>query len=99
MPRWCSLLTEDVSKKKQELEQLRNAEKKYQSLIGKRNELNDIARVIREERDLLNEKRKELREQMDENKKKRDGLVSKMKKHKELRNEYQRQKKKTGGCF
>ena len=72
-------MMEDVSKKKQELEQLRNAEKKYQSLIGKRNELNDIARVIREERDLLNDKRKELREQMDKNKKERARmLVSKL---------------------
>ncbi len=40
-------------------------EKKYQSLIEKRNELNDVARLIREERDMLNDKRKEYKEVMD----------------------------------
>ena len=86
-------MSDDTSQKKQELEQLRNAEKKYQSLIEKRNELNDVARVIREERDLINEKRKELRDQMEKNKQERDDLVTKMKQHKELRNGYQQQAK------
>jgi len=82
-----------TNNKKEEQEQLRNAEKKYQSLIEKRNELNDIARLIREERDMLNKKRKELKEQMEKNKKERDELVAKMKHHKELRNQLQQQAK------
>jgi len=87
------LLVQDDAKKKKELEELKNAEKKFQSLIQKRNELNDIARVIRDERDMLNEKRKDIKEHMDKNKKERDELVSKMKHHKELRNNYQKQAK------
>ena len=86
-------MTETTSKKKQELEELKNAEKKYQSLIQKRNELNDIAKVVREERDMLNEKRNELREQMKKAKEERDTLVTHMKEHKELRNTYQQQAK------
>ncbi|GAH08370.1 unnamed protein product, partial [marine sediment metagenome] len=82
------LLAEDGTKKKKELEELKNSEKKFQSLIQKRNELNDIARVIRDERDMLNEKRKDIKTHMDKNKKGRDEIVSKMKQHKELRNNY-----------
>lgn len=82
---------EDVSKKTQE--QLKNAEKKYQSLIEKRNELNDIAKLVREERDMINEKRKELRELSEKCKKERDELVAKMRLHKELRNKLQQQAK------
>ncbi len=89
----CFLTDENAQKKKEELEQLRNAEKKFQQLIVKRNELNDIARVLREERDMLNAKRKELREDMKKNKKERDDIVAKMRKHKELRNQYQQQAK------
>jgi uncharacterized coiled-coil DUF342 family protein len=40
--------------KKEDLEQLKNAEKKYQSLIEKRNELNQVAKQFRDERDMLN---------------------------------------------
>ena len=49
----------EESSNKQELEQMRDAEKKYQSYVQKRNELNDMARVLREERDMLNNSRKE----------------------------------------
>ena len=86
-------MAENVSKKKKELEELRNAEKKFQALIQKRNELNDKAKVFREERDMLNEKRKELRETMKKGKEERDKLVEEMRKHKELRNTYQQQAK------
>ena len=51
---------EDNSKKKKELEQLRNSEKKYQAYIQRRNELNDLAKVLREERDMVNQKHKEI---------------------------------------
>ena len=78
---------------KKEIEQIKDAEKKYQSYIEKRNELNDMARVLREERDMVNEKRKEIKEKMDKVKKKRDELVSKMRQHKEIRNKLQQQAK------
>jgi len=39
--------------KREEIEQIKDAEKKYQSFIQRRNELNDMAKVIREERDMI----------------------------------------------
>lgn len=86
-------MAETTSLKKQELEQLKNAEKKFQSLIQKRNELNDMAKIVREERDMLNQKRNELREQMKTAKGERDAIVTEMKQHKELRNKFQQQAK------
>jgi len=79
---------------KKEIEQLKDAEKKYQSYIEKRNELNDMAKVIREERDMINNSRKDLKEQADKIKKERDELVSKMRYHKEMRNKLQEEAKK-----
>ncbi|MBN1280346.1 MAG: hypothetical protein JXA00_01715 [Candidatus Thermoplasmatota archaeon] len=86
-------MAEKESKKKEDLEQLRNAEKKFQSLIERRNELNQIAVQFRDERDMLHQKRKELKEEMDTVKKERETLVTKMKEHKEKRNQYQLQAK------
>ena len=54
---------------KKELEELRNAEKKYQAYIDRRNELNNLARILREERDMINKKHKEIRETMEKIKK------------------------------
>lgn len=82
------------SDKKKDVEKLRDAEKKYQSYIQKRNELNDVARVIREERDMLNTSRKDLKIKMEKVKKERDELVSKMREHKKLRNKLQEEAKK-----
>ena len=82
------------STKKKEIEQLKDAEKKYQAYIGKRNELNDMAKVIREERDMINDSRKDLKEKVDKVKKERDELVSKMRHHKEMRNKFQEEAKK-----
>jgi uncharacterized coiled-coil DUF342 family protein len=84
----------DESSKKKDMEQLRNSEKKYQSYIERRNELNDLAKMLREERDMLNENHKELRETMKKAKEERDEFVSKMRHHKELRNKLQEQAKK-----
>ena len=78
-----------TSDKKQELEQLRNAEKKFQSYIEKRNELNDYAKILREERDMLNAQHKDIKDEMKTLKKERDDLVDKMKHHKSLRNQLQ----------
>ena len=83
----------DESTRKEEIEQLKDAEKKYQSFIEKRNELNDMAKVIREERDMINTSRKDLKEKINKVKKERDELVSKMKHHKEIRNKLQNEAK------
>jgi len=80
--------------KKKEIEQLRDAEKKYQAYIQKRNELNDMARVLREERDMINNSRKEHKEKIDKLKKERDELVANMQHHKKLRNKLQEEAKK-----
>jgi uncharacterized coiled-coil DUF342 family protein len=81
------------SQKKKELEQIRNSEKKFQSYISRRNELNDNAKMLREERDMLNAKHKEIKEDMKKHRGERDSLVAKMKDHKKLRNELQQQAK------
>ena len=86
-------MPDEVLSKKEELEQLKDAEKKYQAYISRRNELNDMAKVVREERDMINESRKKLKEEMDKAKKERDDLVSKMRHHKEIRNKLQEQAK------
>jgi phosphoserine phosphatase len=83
----------EMSDKKQELEQLRNAEKKYQAYIERRNELNDYAKLLREERDMINNSHKELKDQMKTLKKERDELVIQMRAHKEIRNTLQKQAK------
>jgi len=82
------------STKKKEIEQLKDAEKKYQAYIEKRNELNDMAKVVREERDMINDSRKDLKEKVDKVKKERDELVSKMRHHKEMRTKFQEEAKK-----
>lgn len=84
---------EKQSNKKKELEQLRNAEKKFQSYIEKRNELNDLAKMLREERDMLNAKHKDIKNEMKQLKQDRDELVQKMRHHKDLRNQLQSQAK------
>ena len=84
----------DKSPSKVENEQLKDAEKKYQAYIEKRNELNDMARLIRDERDMLNKSRKDFKEKVDKIKKERDELVTKMRHHKERRNKYQEAAKK-----
>ena len=80
--------------KKEENEQLRDAEKKYQSYIAKRNEFNDMAKVLREERDMIHNSHKDLKAKIENVKKERDELVSKMRYHKEIRNKLQEEAKK-----
>jgi uncharacterized coiled-coil DUF342 family protein len=83
----------EESEFKKELEQLKDAEKKYQTYISRRNELNDMAKGIRDERDMLNKSHKDLKEKIDKIKKERDELVNKMKYHKEIRNKLQKEAK------
>ena len=84
----------DKSNKKKEIEQIRDAEKKFQSHIKKRNELNDMARVLREERDMIHKSKKEIKEDIKKLKKERDELVNKMRDHKKIRNKLQEEAKK-----
>jgi len=80
--------------KKKEIEQIKDAEKKYQSYIQRRNELNDMAKILREERDMINNSRKDHKDEMAKLKKERDELVAKMRYHKEIRNRFQEEAKK-----
>jgi len=82
------------SEKKKELDQLKDAEKKFQSYISRRNELNEMAKVIREERDMIHNSRKDLKDQIEKVKKERDELVEKMRYHREIRNKLQEEAKK-----
>ncbi|MFH1013494.1 MAG: hypothetical protein V1769_03175 [Thermoplasmatota archaeon] len=84
---------EETSDKRKEIEQLRNAEKKFQSYIDRRNELNELAKVLRGERDMVNSMHNEMREGIETLKKERDELVAQMRIHKELRNGFQKQAK------
>jgi len=83
----------DESNRKKETEQLINSEKKYQSFIQRRNDLNDLAKVLREERDMINGMHKEIKESMQKTKTERNNFVVKMKEHGENRNKLQEQAK------
>ena len=83
----------DKSSKKKENDQLFNSEKKYQSYIQRRNELNELSKVLREERDMINNMHKELKESMQKAKTERDNFVKKMKEHRDKRNKLQEQAK------
>ncbi|MFA5860528.1 MAG: hypothetical protein WDA16_02420 [Candidatus Thermoplasmatota archaeon] len=72
---------------------LRNAEKDFRKLIEKRNELNDLAREARDERDALNEQKKALVLQMRALQTQRDSKNAAAREEKEKRNEFQRQAK------
>ncbi|RLF58671.1 MAG: hypothetical protein DRN27_04790 [Thermoplasmata archaeon] len=78
-----------TSDKKKEMEQLRNAENKFHSFIDRRNELNNLAKVLRDERDMLNSKHKDMKDEMKKLKEERDEFVKKMKHHKSIRNQLQ----------
>jgi uncharacterized coiled-coil DUF342 family protein len=74
---------------KKKIDELRSSEEKYQSIITKRDELNQQAQAIRAERDSLNDKKKELRTYLDELREKRRALSEKVGEHKKKRNELQ----------
>jgi uncharacterized coiled-coil DUF342 family protein len=83
----------DKPSKKKENEQLINSEKKYQSYIQKRNELNDLAKLLREERDMINGRHKDIKDSMKKVKGERDEFVKKMRKHRDIRNKLQEEAK------
>ena len=70
-------------------EELEKSEERYQGLVEKRNELNQKARLTRDERDMLHTEKKVLIDKMKELRKKRDGCTKIMREHKEKRNNFQ----------
>jgi uncharacterized coiled-coil DUF342 family protein len=74
---------------KKKIDELRSSEEKFQSLVTKRDELNQQAQAIRIERDALNDKKKELREYLDELRDQRRSLSAKVGEHKKKRDELQ----------
>jgi uncharacterized coiled-coil DUF342 family protein len=81
------------SKKKKERTELDNAEKKFQSLVDKRNELNTEANIYRDERDAIHAQKKKLLEEAREKRGLRNALVKEMREHKKKRNELQKKAK------
>ncbi len=70
--------------------ELDTAEIKLETLIQKRDALNEEAAVFREERDLLNKQKKELTDRMRALRDERNALVNEMRMHRDRRNELQR---------
>jgi len=74
---------------KKKIDQLKSSEEKYQTLIAKRNERNEQAFAVRDERNALNDKKKELFGQLKELRAERRELSEKIGEHKAKRNELQ----------
>lgn len=72
---------------------VRNLQAKFNALLETRNQMNDLAKASRTERDMLNEQRRVKSQEIEEHKAKRDAANEVMRKHKELRNAYQDQAK------
>jgi uncharacterized coiled-coil DUF342 family protein len=83
---------DQAEQKKQKLE-IDNAEKKFQNLISKRDELKEEAFLIRDDRDLLNKERKNSLDSIKDQRAKRDDFVARIREHKRKRNNYQKQAK------
>jgi len=71
-----------------------DAEKKFQGYIGRRNEFNDKARQMREDRDLLHNRRKEIMTQVNALREERSKALDELRKHKERRDLLHKQAKK-----
>ncbi|MCA1820181.1 MAG: hypothetical protein LC620_09075, partial [Halobacteriales archaeon] len=72
---------------------VRNLQNKFNSLLDQRNEMNELAKKARTDRDLLNESRRVKSEEIETHKVARDAANEVMRQHKELRNAYQDQAK------
>jgi uncharacterized coiled-coil DUF342 family protein len=84
---------EELEEQKKTQAEIKNAEKKYQNLIDKREELKKGAYLIRDERDTLNKERKAIIDSIKDTRAKRDEYMARIKEHKKKRNEYQKQAK------
>ena len=81
-------MDEETTKQKSRKElrkEIENAEKKYQGYIERRNEFNDRARQMREERDLLHKKRKEIISGIEEMKAEKNRIFEQLQEHKRRR--------------
>lgn len=74
---------------KKKIDQLKSAEEKYQTLIEKRDELNEKANSVRSERNALNDKKKEFITKLKELREGRRDLSAKIGELKNQRNEFQ----------
>ncbi len=79
--------------RKDDLTEQQQAERRYQTLIEKRDHFNAEARVVREARDLLNEKRGPVRQQANAIRGRRSQLLGEVRDHKAKRNDLQRRAK------
>lgn len=74
---------------KKKIDQLKSAEEKYQTLIEKRDELNEQANSVRAERNALNDKKKEILSRLKELRDSRRDLSARIGELKNRRNEFQ----------
>lgn len=74
---------------KKEKSEIEGAEKRYSSLIEKRNEFNQKAREFAEARNALNDEKRRILNESKELREKRKALVKEMRQHKTRRNAYQ----------
>ena len=74
---------------KKKTTELECAERRYQSLIEKRNELNAKAREFADARNILNDEKRRIIDESKDLRDKRRKLVTKMREHKTRRNAYQ----------
>ena len=79
--------------RKKSLSELEKAEIKLQSLLEKRDALNDEGRVLRQERDLVHEKKRELSGRFRELKGQRSALVAEARAHRARRDAFQQKAK------
>lgn len=76
----------EKQKSRRELrKEIENAEKKYQGYIERRNEFNDRARQMREERDLLHRRRKEIISGIEKMKEEKRRIFEQLQEHKKRR--------------
>ncbi len=79
--------------RKDDLTEQQQAERRYQTLIEKRDHFNAEARAVRQERDLLNEKKGPVRQQANAIRGRRSQLLREVRDHKAKRNDLQRRAK------
>lgn len=82
-----------MAQRKKKLSEREGAEKRYQALIEKRDEMNEEANQVRSERNTLNETKRKLLDEMKEVKARRNDAAKEMKAHRKRRDEAQKKAK------
>jgi len=82
---------EKIKKTRKHLE---DAEKRFQALIEKRDELHEEGKLIKEERDSLHQQKRDMADRIKELKDERTALVEKMREHKKRRDQAQSEAKR-----